>query len=67
MEELNKKRYRQEKIAEESIMATRVALKIGNRWIDGILLDREGKVLPLPYEVKKGETYILEVEKPIDA
>ena len=55
-------KYRQMKIQDNDIEATRVALKVNNRWIDGILLDKDGNVLPLPYEVKKGETYIVEVD-----
>ena len=54
-------KYRQGKIADESVMATRAKLKIEGEWIDGIILDKNGKALPFPFEVKGGETYIIEV------
>jgi len=55
-------KYRQMKVQDKDLLATRVALKVKNKWIDGVLLDKDGKVLPLPHKVKKGETYIIEVE-----
>ena len=55
-------KYRQTKIQDEDLYATRVALKIGSKWIDGILLDKDSNVLPLPHEVKAGERYTIEVD-----
>ncbi len=55
-------KYRQKKVQDKDILAIRVALEIDSRWIEGILRDKEGDVLPLPCEVKKGETYIVEVD-----
>lgn len=56
-------KYRQVKIQDKDLLATKAKLKIENRWIDGIILDKNGEVLPFPCEVKKGETYIIEVDK----
>ena len=55
-------KYRQVETAGENTLATRVALKIEGRWVDSVLLDKKGNVLPLPCEVKAGEQYIIEVD-----
>lgn len=56
-------KFRQTKIQEEDCLATWTELKVRGKWIKGIILDKGGRVLPFPCELKKGETYIIEVEK----
>ncbi len=54
--------YRQEKVADESVQATRASLKVKRRWLPARILDKAGKLMPFPCEVKAGETYIIEAD-----
>ena len=54
--------YRQMKVADGDLQATRVALKVKGKWIDGVLLDNKGNILSLPHKVREGETYMIEVK-----
>ena len=55
--------YRQVKVAGESLLATRVSLKVTGRWLDGRLLDKDGNYLDLPHQISGGETYVIEVRE----
>ncbi len=55
-------KYRQSRVQKIDCMASKVELKIDGRWIEGKLLDRDGREMPLPCEVKAGETYCVEVQ-----
>ena len=55
-------KYRQAKVADKSVQATDVQLKVHGRWLPGILLDKNGNHLPLPCDVVAGETYLVEAD-----
>ncbi len=53
--------YKQEDTATEDVVATNAMLKINGKWKLGCLLDKDGNRLALPYQVRKGDKYFIEV------
>jgi uncharacterized protein YxjI len=52
--------YRQTRRFRKSTIVTFVKLRIDGKWVVGRLLDKDGNLLTLPYQVKAGEKYIIE-------
>lgn len=55
-------KFRQARIPKKDMMATDAKLRIEGHWIPGKILDKNGKVMPFPCEIKAGEKYFVEAD-----
>ena len=55
-------KYRQARRAEETAIATHLQVCVEGEWVKDKLLNKDGKEIPLPHEIKLGETYLIEVD-----
>ncbi len=55
-------KYRQETVADKSVIAIEARLRIERKWMKGVILDKNKNIMPFPCEVKKGEVYFVEVD-----